>query len=437
MRFLLLIMALIGAVAAYVGPSSAKPPPTLADTIISELLGEKLSIKDNEQSEASTTASSSSSSSTTAASTSTEQASSSTEAMKDPLQEIVSALPITLPPLLSELDMPKRRVITYDQRQEGQYNIRADLDNFMFLLIPAAPADNFNILDILGKSGARRTPHSSLKSNKKKYYPSSSTGNKQDGLKYRQSLKNADYLSKPNDHLGVASRAGDYIEGRTPYHMDISALDEEQVQPRLNPDRQVDVLPPSYPLAYQHLMKPYLEAESSIIQTLPPAEMANRHNSEPSQNSGFFRFARYIRGDNFLDSNRLGPHQYHPASSRRIAQIPMYRSEMSMGAAQLYPPLDVPQFKIASTARSFDETPSTSNEELESKQTLDGGDLIYENVFSPSVHLRPLEDDLDLELHNDGLIEGEAKALLSDGIERCAPGKRRDSYGVCREIQGY
>ncbi|XP_075149613.1 uncharacterized protein LOC142223640 [Haematobia irritans] len=428
MRYLLIGVAFIGAVCAYVGPPTGKPQIVLP---------EEEYIKTNEemQNESFSTTSSKSSS------TSTESSSSTSETTKDPnpVQEIVSELPITLPPMIQELDIPKRRVITYDQRQEGQYNIRADLDNFMFLLIPAAPTDNFNILDILGKSGARRTSHSSLKSNKKKYYPEAS-GYKPEGSqsKYRQSLKNSDYLSKPSEsHLGIASRAGEFTEGRSPYHVDISALNEEQAQARLNPDRQVDVLPPSYPVAYQHLMKPYLEAESSIIQTLPPAELTNRHNSESSQNSGFYRFARYIRGDNFLDTNRLGSQQHHQPSGRRLSQIPMYRADLSMGAAQLYPPLDVPQFKFAPTSRSFDDASSTSGEEQETRQTLDGVDLTYDDVYVPSIHIRPLEDDFELDLHNDGLIDGEAKALLSDGIERCAPGKRRDSYGVCREIEGY
>ncbi|XP_073821645.1 uncharacterized protein isoform X1 [Musca autumnalis] len=391
--------------------------------------------------------SSSSSSSSTSSSSSSTSTTTTTESMKDPglIQEVVSELPVTLPGIIQELDAPKRRVITYDQRQEGQYNIRADLDNFMFLLIPAAPTDSFNILDILGKSGSRRTPHSSLKSSNKKKYSPSNSGLKPDGgsLKYRQAMKNPEYLPRQSDHLTPSARVGDFIEGRTPYHVDISAMHDGDVemQARLNPDRQVDVLPPpSYPLAYQHLMKPYLEADSTVIQALPPAELASRPNAESIQNPGYYRLARYIRGDTYLDSNRLGGSSSTSShgTPRRIAQIPMYRADMSLGAAQLYPPIDIPHFNLPSTARSFDDTPSTSSEVLESKQTLEGdGDLKYDDVFLPTIHIRPLEDDLELELHTDGLIDGEAKALLSDGIERCAPGKRRDSYGVCREIEGY
>lgn len=271
LAFIDLTMAEIGR-ASYAGSLPLVLPEATTSGGIEEITGSKVTgYKKDESPESSSTSSSSTSTSTTT-----------TEKNTGLVQEIISELPITLPPIFQELDAPKRRVITYDQRQEGQYNIRADLDNFMFLLIPAAPvaSDSFNILDIFGKSGSRRTAHSSLKTNKKKHYsPLKGEGFKTDAssIKYRQAMKNADYLPRSVDH---PSRVGEFIEGRTPYHVDISAMNEDEVQARLNPDRQVDVLPPpSYPLAYQHLMKPYLEADSSIIQTLPPAELQNRQNS--------------------------------------------------------------------------------------------------------------------------------------------------------------
>ena len=160
-----------------------------------------------------------------------------------------------------------------------------------------------------------------------------------------------------------------------------------------------------------------------------------------SQNTGYYRFARYIRGENFLDSNRVtSSNRLNPQTFRR-QQLPVYRSELSMGAAQMYPPLDVPQFSYH-VARNFGsksspatDSSSAANEEVDSKQSLDS-DISFSEIILPPAHL-PLEDDLDLGLNDDSLLEGEAKALLSDGIERCAPGKRRDSYGVCRAIEGY
>lgn len=163
-------------------------------------------------------------------------------------------------------------------------------------------------------------------------------------------------------------------------------------------------------------------------------EKKNVQLDSPSpKSSGFYRFARYIRGDNLLDSNRatssnrLGT----AASTFRRQQLPVYRSDLSMGAAELYPPLDVPHFNFHA-ARNFGSKSSSDHafvDEVDSKQTLDSN-------FIPPADL-PLEDDLELAFSNGILFEDEAKALLSDGIERCAPGKRRDSYGVCREIEGY
>ncbi|XP_046812461.1 uncharacterized protein LOC111687011 isoform X2 [Lucilia cuprina] len=369
MRCLILYAALLGAVAGYTTISNSLPPEitTRLDTTEAP------------------TSSSVGPSSTTASSTT----------QSNLIEEVVSELPVSLPPILEEVDLPSiphRRMVTYDQRQEGQYNIRADLDNFMIVLIPPGPSEGMGLLDLLTKSSLRRTSHTSK--NKKKLY-STATGLKPDALKHLNYFRNHD------QHLG-ASRAGEFIDGRTPYHVDIASLNDEEIQPRLNPDRQVDVLPPSYPVAYQHLMKPYhLEAESSL---LPPSEIGLQHNTGS------------------------------PSTSYRRQQLPMYRSDLSMGASQLYPPLDVPQFNYH-MARNFGSKVSASPEDIDSKQSLDS-DLGYSEIIIPPAHL-PLEDDLELALNDDSLLEGEAKALLSDGIERCAPGKRRDSYGVCREIEGY
>lgn len=406
--------------------------------------------------------------------TSTLQQISSEAPSKEPnaLEEVVSNAPSSLPPILEELNSPqKRRIISYDQRQEGQYNIRADLDNIMLVFIPSTPAEGLSLLELLSKSNLGRTASSSK--SKKKHYSLL----KPEVIKHKTTLKNnADNLHIPSyfnvdrqgqqhSPLAVGSSQGrirEFIEGRTPYHVDISSLSEDVVQPRLNPDRQVDVLPPPYPLAYTHLMKPYnLDAEATVIQTLPPSELAALQNSGKlleiyqaektnskfksietqarNLQSGYYRLSRAIRGDSFLDNNRVTSSNslgFFPSSHRR-SQLPLYRTEFSLGAAQLYPPLDVPHYDTNANARSFDlkSSPISDNEDGNSNQSLDN-DLPLGEIIIPPADL-PLEDDLEFDVHNAGFIDAEAKALLSDGIERCAPGKRRDSYGVCREIEGY
>lgn len=92
--------------------------------------------------------------------------------------------------------------VKYDQRQEGEFNVRADLENFVILLIPTSPvssappssaSSSLGLLDLLSKSIPLRPHH--LKRNKNV---------KKDG----QDLKGAAVES--------------FIESKTaPYHVDI------------------------------------------------------------------------------------------------------------------------------------------------------------------------------------------------------------------------
>lgn len=408
------------------------------------------------------------------------------------ISEVVSELPVSLPGPIQELD--KRRVVTYDQRQEGQYNIRADLENFLIILIPPSPADGMNLLDILTKASYRRTSQAGKQGKKKHYITTSASLQPEFPGKLRQPLKtsgsgihNINFLSRSSDpaNENPSNIDNEFIEGRTPYHVDISSTGNEEIaQARMQPDRQVDVLPPPYPLAYQQLIKPYhLEAEATVIQALPPPELTTStkhspgnyleafnqivypktvgnsdtnkivfiHSVATSGNAGvgaqpgYFRLARAIRGENnFLDANRVAStNSLSPLSNlmARRTQLPIYRSDLSLGAAQLYPPLDVPvphytnYMTLNSNSRNFDLKALTDDLDARggSSQSLDTELPTGEIIVPPA----DFEDDVELVLHGGSFMDTDAKSLLSDGIERCAPGKRRDSYGVCREIEGY
>lgn len=275
MRCLILYAALLSAVSGYKAPSyggslNKYTTSTTTTTLQPDLqtLRYETSTTEDEAAPSST-----SSSSTAAEASPSPSPTSSSTTQANLVEEVVSELPVSVAPVLEEVDLPNlpnRRMVTYDQRQEGQYNIRADLDNFMIVLIPPGPSEGLGLLDLLTKSSLRRTSHTSK--GKKKHY-STATSLKPEGLKHLNYLgvRSADQM-----HLSP-SRPGEFIDGRTPYHVDITSLNDEEIQPRLNPDKQVDVLPPNYPLAYQHLMKPYhLEAESSL---LPPSELGLQHNA--------------------------------------------------------------------------------------------------------------------------------------------------------------
>ncbi|KAH8412863.1 hypothetical protein KR009_006348 [Drosophila setifemur] len=305
----------------------------------------------------------------------------------------------------------RRRTITYDQRQEGQYNIRADLENFMILLIPPGPQEGISLLDFLGRgatksnsgSGGGKRKHPLRSNSLKSFYQKGQ-------LQKLQQQQHLHQQSLP------AAALPDFIEGRSPYHVDISASDPEHAQ-RLQ-RQQVDVLPPQL-IPMPQLIKPFhLEAEPELIQALPPAPGGSSSSGSAGSNllegynhpgSHYFRNSRSLRGDSYLDTNRLtgGDFAAHP----RSISAPIFRSDLGGGAVGLYPPIDAPSY-ILDQARSWqlDEEPTRIQ------------------VAEPDIVSFDLLDDDDL---------ADSRTLLRDGLARCARGERRDSYGACRQIEGY
>ncbi|XP_016994203.2 uncharacterized protein [Drosophila takahashii] len=310
------------------------------------------------------------------------------------------------PPALpsGDEDALRRRTITYDQRQEGQYNIRADLENFMILLIPPGPQEGISLLELLGRgntkgSGALKRKHPLRSNSLKSYYQKSQLQKLQQQQNHQQS--------------SPAVALPEFIEGRSPYHVDISASDPEQAQ-RLQ-RQQVDVLPPQL-IPMPQLIKPFhLEAEPELIQALPPVSASSSAGSNLLESynhpgSQYFRSSRSLRGDSYLDTNRLtGGGDY---GSPRSISAPIYRSDLgASGAHGLYPPIDVPSY-FSDQPRSWqlDEEPTRPQ------------------AVEPEIVSFDLLADDDLT---------ESRTLLRDGLARCARGERRDSYGACRKIEGY
>ncbi|XP_020810656.1 uncharacterized protein LOC110185975 [Drosophila serrata] len=325
-----------------------------------------------------------------------------------------SGQPIALqpPPIpaaagLEDTDSLRRRTITYDQRQEGQYNIRADLENFMILLIPPGPQEGISLLELLGR-GSSKSSGASLRK------PSLRSNSLKSIYQKRQKLQQ----QKHQDSLPAAALP-EYIEGRSPYHVDISASDPEQAQ-RLQ-RQQVDVLPPQL-IPMPQLIKPFhLEAEPELIQALPPVS-AGSSSSSSSVGSNFFegynnpasqyfRSSRSLRGDSYLNTNRLSGGDY--GSSPRSISAPIYRGEFGGAGNGMYPPIDAPSYFVdqARSSWQLDEEPTK-----------------VQAVEPEIVSFDLLSDDDDLT---------DSRTLLRDGLARCARGERRDSYGACRQIEGY
>lgn len=139
-------------------------------------------------------------------------------------QPITSTVKPTLPDVSSSTaavsvknDPPtNRRVITYDQRQDGKYNIRADLENFVILVVPPNPSSGSALLDMLTRPNLK---NSQRKNPSKKYQKPKKTEKAGDDQKIN-SAENSNDQPKIVDH---------FIEGRTPYHVDLSGLESDAI----------------------------------------------------------------------------------------------------------------------------------------------------------------------------------------------------------------
>lgn len=116
---------------------------------------------------------------------------------------------------------PPRRQFLYDQRQDGKYNIRADLENFVILVVPSS---GNSLLDLLKRSGQRQPQHHGKRTHHtkhhKKYHQGVIAGKPSDAKKVTNRL---DYLNGEPE-----APAAEFIEGRTPYHVDIQS---DEIQP--------------------------------------------------------------------------------------------------------------------------------------------------------------------------------------------------------------
>ncbi|XP_037052295.1 uncharacterized protein LOC119085884 isoform X2 [Bradysia coprophila] len=150
---------------------------------------------------------------------------------EQPVSDSASELPPT-PETPLEPQSPNRRVITYDQRQEGKYNIRADLENFVIMVIPSSPSSASALLNLLSRSKFKKT-HG--KNNLKQKFSHKVQGNA------KEDVKKLDYLPARADHSERSNTRiiEHFIEGRTPYKVDISSTGEY-----LHP--QVQVVQPNY-----------------------------------------------------------------------------------------------------------------------------------------------------------------------------------------------
>lgn len=110
--------------------------------------------------------------------------------------------------------------ILYDQRQEGKYNVRADLENIQLLVIPSTPTASESLFDLLMKSSLKRQNQKLTKRKK---------------LRLQNKTQAQQLSGESNENIysipSQQKQDNSFIEGRTPYHVDISST---QVLPSLD-----------------------------------------------------------------------------------------------------------------------------------------------------------------------------------------------------------
>lgn len=123
--------------------------------------------------------------------------------VKDEVAGVDSAKPTIAE---NEVQNPGKTVITFDQRQEGKFNVRADLENFVIVFVPSSPSQGMSLLEMLA----------SMRRNQGK------TVNKKIVSENKGDVKGK-YTKKVETTKTEAPVVDSFIEGRTPYKVDISS----------------------------------------------------------------------------------------------------------------------------------------------------------------------------------------------------------------------
>lgn len=273
---------------------------------------------------------------------------------------------------------PPRRQITYDQRQEGKYNIRADLENFVIMIIPSNPSTGMTLFDLLSKSARKRShaKHAGKKHNKpeKKPLPEEEAE--------IESQKPIEIVEQPTVRV-----VQEFIEGRTPYRVDISAVEPV--------DSLLEIMKPPAP-------------QTETIATILPA----KGNLRSFPNPGVWFTSRKTKK---LYDN-LNVEEFNKNNVLLTTESQSYSSPITY---------DI-------TKRGFTDLTDTSN----SFDSLNTGN-IDTLPLQPDTFLNSQSAEQQYQQQQNEEIEEGWEFKLIGAQEQCGPDRRRDSYGVCQFIPGF
>lgn len=318
------------------------------------------------------------------------------------------APPEPIAPQIPEvLTPPPRRVITFDQRQEGKYNVRADLENFMIVVIPSSPASGASLLDLLSRTNQKKSHHGGKYSHHKKYLAPSKPTTPEDHNPESSPRIPTDTTDDAVRRYQTAAAKQHFIEGRTPYHVDISSSGElQQAQ-----NRRLDATPmlrrsslygrsnsPVYrlmPTDSADQVMAVLPIKGNHAVTILGVDGVGGGGGNAGEASGVAGPRRLIRSlTSYVNQNEV----YHNSVVNRgpiDEDSTNYSDEVESNRGFV---------DLTDTSNSFDSL-NVGNVDRFATAATDGGDG-----------------------------DGWDRLTLLGAQEQCGPDRRRDSYGVCQFV---
>lgn len=355
---------------------------------------------------------------------------------------------------------PPRRQFLYDQRQDGKYNIRADLENFVILVVPSS---GNSLLDLLKRSGQRqpqqqhnkRTHH--IKHHKKYHAPSAVKP--VEGKKVANRL---DYLNRPDGEVETPA-VGEFIEGRTPYHVDIQS--DEIIRPSayaLNGVRSIADLPlinldentastgasDSTIVTGTGKQEPEQQQQPNLS-SWPRTTTDNTENSSPrlpkSITIGGYPFSnlntvlltptiKTYGNNNYHENNKLSKNYNNYFTQKHSVQI----VDRNMGVIEPtndnnYSNRRIDAYDLVDTSNLIN-LPKATTTNINSELTdLTDSKTSFNSLNVGNIDRLALAGDSTRKTDAD-LANAQWELTLLGAEEQCGPDRRRDSYGVCQFV---
>ncbi|XP_052866285.1 uncharacterized protein LOC128272502 [Anopheles cruzii] len=352
-----------------------------------------------------------------------------------------------------------RKTITFDQRQEGEYNIRADLENFVIVVVPSGSSSGATLLDLLNRSAHKKYaadhqhPHHHRKSSHKR------KNNKAHGAQKKVAQPTPEVIVLDEDHGQRVAQleTEEFIEGRTPYKVDLSS----SARSADGGNERVAMPKPG------HAFRPFSVEQSAV----GPVASVVRF---PAASGNYYPLASGAFPAQLIDTDR----RWGPPSGRALpigydTNTVVAASSSATNHNNLTPGDGDPDAggDVDDGERSLlllpAPLPSDRSDSVpygRNGETGDDGGLLlvpavlanpgtypsHDASISPdSLRYAPLRSDVDmtqLQLQPDDASEGILDLELTHqdhgdelrllgAQEQCGPDRKRDSYGVCQFVR--